>query len=185
MNYCPRCTTPLETQVLNALPRRVCRSCGFIYWNNPLPVAGAVVIDFRGHILLARRSEEPRKGYWNLPAGFMEWGESAEAGARREVAEETGIDIEITAYLTSVGAGHAASPWHSITYVFFYGRPVGGELAPGDDADDAAFFPPDALPAEIAFTSNQVALARWQADRAAGLLAALGFSPTEAPRSSP
>ncbi len=176
MSYCPRCAAPLETEVLNGLPRRVCRSCGFIYWNNPLPVAGAAVIDAGGRLLLARRSEEPRRGYWNLPAGFMEWGESAETGARREVAEETGIAIEITGYLASVGAGHAESPWHSITYVFFYGRPVGGVLAPGDDAEEVAFFAPGELPAEIAFTSNQVALDRWRADRAAGLPAALGLA---------
>jgi ADP-ribose pyrophosphatase YjhB (NUDIX family) len=174
MKYCPHCRTALETQVINDLPRRVCPACGFTYWNNPLPVAGAAVIDKRGYILLARRSVEPRKGYWNLPAGFFEWGESAEAATVREVREETGLEVEITGYLTSYGAGYDHDPWRSISYIFYYARPIGGVLVAGDDADEVRFFPPDALPAAIAFPSNQVALARWQADRKAGLAAALG-----------
>lgn len=174
MKHCPTCGHGLETRVLNDLPRRVCPACGFTYWNNPLPVAGAAVIDQRGHILLVRRSVEPRKGYWNLPAGFFEWGESAEAATRREVREETGLEVEITAYLTSYGAGHSFDPWHSVTYMFYYARQVGGMLAPGDDADEAAFFAPDRLPADIAFPSNLAALARWQADRQAGVVWALG-----------
>ncbi|MCO6449676.1 MAG: hypothetical protein J5I90_02695 [Caldilineales bacterium] len=70
--------------------------------------------------------------------------------------------------------GYDDLPWRSITYVFFYARPVGGTLAGGDDADLAQFYPPDQLPPNIAFTSNQAALAHWQANRAAGLPAALG-----------
>ncbi len=174
MKFCPNCSADLETQIVNDLPRRVCPACGYTYWNNPLPVAGAAVIDARGYILLARRSVEPRQGYWNLPAGFFEWGESAETAARREVREETGLEVEITGYLASFGAGHDFDRWRSITYVFFYARPGGGDLAAGDDADEVAFFAPDALPAAIAFTSNLAALAQWQADRRAGLPRALG-----------
>ncbi|MCO6449678.1 MAG: NUDIX domain-containing protein [Caldilineales bacterium] len=160
--------------MINDLPRRVCPRCDFIYWNNPLPVAGAAVIDENGWILLARRAVEPRLGWWNLPAGFMEWGESAEEAARREVREETGLEVELTGFLSSFGAGYDDLPWRSITYVFFYARPVGGTLAGGDDADLAQFYPPDQLPPNIAFTSNQAALARWHADRAAELPAAQG-----------
>lgn len=174
MKYCPYCRTALETQTINDLPRRVCPACGFTYWNNPLPVAGAAVIDERGYILLARRSVEPRKGYWNLPAGFFEWGESAEAATLREVREETGLEVEITGYLTSYGAGYDRDPWRSISYIFYYARPIGGVLTAGDDADEVRFFPPEALPEAIAFPSNLAALAQWQADRRAGLPAALG-----------
>ncbi len=172
--YCPRCAVLLETQQLNDLPRRVCPSCGYIYWNNPLPVAGAAVIDERGWLLLARRAEEPNTGWWNLPAGFMEWGESAERAARREVREETGAEIEITGFLTSAGGGRPTDQWTSWTFVFFYARMTGGELVAGDDADRAEFFAPDALPPNIAFRSNEKALRQWQQDRQAGLAQALG-----------
>jgi len=174
MNFCPRCAAPLETRQMNDRPRRVCPACGFIYWNNPLPVAGAAVIDERGYILLARRAEEPRAGWWNLPAGFMEWGESAERAARREVREETGLEIEITGFLTSAGGGYADAQWISWTFVFFYARMNGGVLVAGDDADRVEFFPPDALPPNIAFRSVKKALKQWRADRAAGLPQALG-----------
>lgn len=174
MNYCPRCATRLEVQVLNDRPRLACPACGYIYWNNPLPVAGAAVIDEQGRILLARRAVAPREGWWNLPAGFMEWGESAEEAARREVLEETGLEVVITGYLTAAGAARKDQPWASITYVFYYARPIGGQLQAGDDADEAAFFAPNALPEQIAFSSNRKALAQWNEDRARGLQAALG-----------
>ncbi|NOX60646.1 MAG: NUDIX domain-containing protein [Chloroflexi bacterium] len=163
-------------QVLNERPRLVCPRCEFIYWNNPLPVAGAAVIDERGHILLARRAVAPLRGWWNLPAGFMEWGESAEEAACREVREETGIEVLITGYLTAAGVAREEQPWASITYVFYYARPIGGRLRAGDDADDAAFFPPDALPEQIAFSSNRKALACWEEDRSRGRLIALGYA---------
>lgn len=176
MKFCPRCGQPLETEVLNDLPRRVCTACGYIYWNNPLPVAGAVVIDARGQVLLVRRSVEPQLGRWNLPAGYLEFGESIEEAAVREVREESGLLVELTGFLCSVGAGHPDWPWSSLTFSFFYARPVGGELEPGDDADRAAFYLPGALPDPIAFRSHRRALARWQADRERGLSQALGFA---------
>jgi len=176
MDFCSRCAAPLETQKLNDLPRRVCPACGYIYWNNPLPVAGAAVIDEQGCILLARRSIEPRVGMWNLPAGFMEWGESAERAARREVREETGIEIEITGFLTSAGGGRPTDQWISWTFVFFYARMTGGHLVADDDADRVEFFAPDALPENIAFRSNQKALRQWQEDREAGVWQALGMT---------
>lgn len=175
MKFCPRCAVEMETQILNDLPRRLCPACGNIYWNNPLPAAGAAVIDRNGHILLVRRAIAPRLGAWNLPAGYMEFGESAEAGAVREVREETGLEVELLGFLASAAATHPRWPWSSISFIFFYARPVGGTLAPGDDADRALFYPPDALPPDIAFRTHRQALDRWQSDRERGALRALGL----------
>ena len=78
----------------DTLPRRVCQRCDFIDYQNPKIVAGAVVT--RGtHILLCKRAIEPRKGFWTLPAGFMELGESGEEAACREAREEALADIRI------------------------------------------------------------------------------------------
>ena len=74
--------------------RRVCQRCDFIDYQNPKIVAGAVVLK-GDKILLCKRAIEPRKGYWTLPAGFMELGESVEEAAMREAQEEALADIEI------------------------------------------------------------------------------------------
>ena len=74
--------------------RRVCTTCGFIDYVNPRIVTGSVVHD-GDRILLCRRAIDPRKGFWTLPAGFMEQGESVEESARREAREEACADLEI------------------------------------------------------------------------------------------
>ena len=74
--------------------RSVCQRCEFIDYQNPKIVAGSVVLK-DGKILLCKRAIEPRKGYWTLPAGFMELGESVEEAAQREAQEEALADIEI------------------------------------------------------------------------------------------
>jgi ADP-ribose pyrophosphatase YjhB (NUDIX family) len=78
--------------------RRVCTTCGFIDYVNPRIVTGSVVHD-GDRILLCRRAIDPRKGFWTLPAGFMEQGESVEEGARREAREEACADLEIETLL--------------------------------------------------------------------------------------
>ena len=79
-------------------PRSVCDTCGFIDYVNPKIVAGSVV-RYDDKFLLCRRAIEPRRGYWTLPAGFMEQGETVEEAARREAQEEACADIEIDAML--------------------------------------------------------------------------------------
>jgi ADP-ribose pyrophosphatase YjhB (NUDIX family) len=78
--------------------RRVCTTCGFIDYVNPRIVAGSVAY-VNDRILLCRRAIDPRKGFWTLPAGFMEQGESVEEGARREAREEAGAELEIETLL--------------------------------------------------------------------------------------
>jgi ADP-ribose pyrophosphatase YjhB (NUDIX family) len=74
--------------------RRICNRCNFVDYVNPKIVTGSVVTQ-DGLILLCKRAIEPRKGYWTLPAGFMEEGESVEDGARREAREEACAEIGI------------------------------------------------------------------------------------------
>src|SRR5579862_5836199 len=74
--------------------RLVCRDCGFIQYENPKVVVGSVV-SWQGRILLCRRAINPRKGYWTLPAGYMELNETTLDGARREAREEACAEIEI------------------------------------------------------------------------------------------
>lgn len=78
--------------------RLTCPDCGFIAYENPKIVVGSVV-DIAGDVLLCRRAIEPRRGFWTLPAGYLELGESAEEGAMREAFEEAEARIAINALL--------------------------------------------------------------------------------------
>lgn len=89
-------TGPREKRFLKeeGRERTICPECDFILYENPKIVAGVVPI-FNDQILLCQRAIEPRKGYWTLPAGFLEMGESIEEGARREAFEEAHLELEI------------------------------------------------------------------------------------------
>ena len=97
MRFCPDCSGPTHRTLPDGdtLERDVCTDCGKIHYLNPKVVVGAVC-EWRDKVLLCRRAIEPRTGYWTIPAGFMEVGESTEDGAIRESMEEAHARIEIT-----------------------------------------------------------------------------------------
>ncbi|TAD90987.1 MAG: NUDIX hydrolase [Alphaproteobacteria bacterium] len=78
--------------------RATCTDCGFIHYENPKIIVGAVVLVLGG-VLLCRRAIQPRRGFWTLPAGYMELGETAEAGAQREVWEEARARVDLSGLL--------------------------------------------------------------------------------------
>lgn len=105
--------------------------------------AGALVRDSTGRFLLVVRTTEPESGTWSVPGGVVESGESLEAAARREVREETGLEVELLEKLWTV---QMPAPDGSMYEVHdFLARPVGGYLQAGDDAGDAQWFTPDQL----------------------------------------
>ena len=125
------------------------------------PTACALVADGAGRVLLARRAHDPRRGTWDVPGGFLEEGEHPLDALRRELREETGLEIEPLAFvgvwMDRYGEGEDA-PWTMNLY--WKARAVGGELAPADDVDELRWFGLDELPAagEIAFANVVLAL---------------------------
>jgi len=156
--HCPRCATPLALADDHGTARPTCPACGWIHYRNPAPAAG-VLLPHGDEVLLVRRKFDPRAGAWCLPAGFMEYGETPEACAVRELREETGIEAELTG-LFGVFAGFD-DPRVRAVLILYTATRIGGELVPGDDAIEAQFFHPRALPAEIAFQAHREALARY------------------------
>jgi ADP-ribose pyrophosphatase YjhB (NUDIX family) len=144
--------------------RKVCPACTFVYYRNPVPAAGCL-IERGGQVLMVQRRYPPHAGAWTLPAGFVEWDETPEQAAARETEEETGLQV-------AVGRLFGVFPWyhefkdglaHENGLLVVYEATVsGGELQPGDDAQAADWFAPDALPEEIAFASHQAALGQWK-----------------------
>ncbi|HUS13415.1 MAG TPA: NUDIX hydrolase [Chloroflexia bacterium] len=121
----------------------------------------------QGAVLLVRRNIEPFYGMWDIPGGYLhEWEHPAE-GARREVAEETGLQVELTRLLGIFIDRYGDNPQTTFN-VYYRGRVLRGTLAPADDASEAHWFSADALPAEIAFPGHiPEVLAVWRAAQAA------------------
>lgn len=92
--FCPCCASSLHTLNLSGRERQSCPACGWVHWNNPLPVVAAI-IELEGYILLARNAAWPAKMF-GLVTGFMENDETPEQAVAREVKEETGLDTQAT-----------------------------------------------------------------------------------------
>lgn len=141
--------------------RDVCADCGFIAYQNPKIVVGSVVVA-DGKVLMCRRAIEPRKGFWTLPAGYMELGETVEEGAAREAMEEAGADIAIEGILGVFSIARIGQ-----VQVIFRAR-FGGDGAPrfaaGPESLEVGLFGWDEIPwDQIAFPSVRWALDAWRA----------------------
>ncbi len=152
--FCPRCAAPLVTRRVVDRPRRACPACGYVHFTDPKVGVGVLVVE-DGRVLLVRRAVGPERGKWSLPAGFLDQGEDPAATAAREALEETGLTVVIEGLLdvfyNPPGRGGAS------IFILYRARRVAGEPVAGDDADEARFFPLDALP-DLAFASTQAAI---------------------------
>jgi len=111
----------------------------------------AVLIEDDGQVLLVRRANEPQRGLWTLPAGFVDAGEDPVLAAERECLEETGLRVKITGLLDVIfGLEHQRGAHIVIAY---RGESVDGVLRPADDVDRVAYFHRDNLP-ELAFIAT-------------------------------
>lgn len=142
--------------------RDVCADCGHIAYVNPKIVVGSVVEAQDGRILLCRRAIEPRHGFWTLPAGFMELGETLEEGAMREAFEEAQARIEIDGILGIFSISRIGQ-----VQVMFRARLAanadGPLFAAGEESLEVALFAWDRIPwDELAFPTVRWALDAWK-----------------------
>ena len=164
-HYCSQC----GSEVVSRIPagdnklRYVCDQCGAVHYENPKLVVGCVT-QHAGKILLCKRSIEPRYGYWTVPAGFMELGETLEQAACRETLEEACAKVALGGMLAVVDVPEAGQ-----VHVFFRGVLVGDHYAAGDESLDARLYAPEEIPwDEIAFSSGRIALEQFIAQRQSG-----------------
>lgn len=137
VNFCLRCGSALEMKTKLGEVRPVCPDCGWIYFPDP-KVAVAVVVEQEGKILFVQRVMEPRRGYWTLPAGFVDAGEDPVQAAVREVKEETNLDVN---HLELLGILPVKEHADGADLLLVYrGELCGGEMQAGDDAARAEFF---------------------------------------------
>jgi len=158
--------------------RMVCRDCGHIAYENPKVITGAVVAH-AGRVMLCRRAIEPRRGFWTLPAGYLELHETVEEGARREAAEEACADIVLDGMLAVFSISRINQVQIFFRARFADARP---SFSPGEESLAVELFAWEAIPwAELAFPSVAWALRTWH-DGAGAPLGAPSGNPQEDPR---
>jgi 8-oxo-dGTP diphosphatase len=159
--FCPRCRDELE----RGAGRVECPACAFVAYANSAPTASALVADARGRVLLARRAVEPFAGLWDIPGGFLAEHEHPEDGVRRELREETGLEIEPETLLGIWMDWYGRGPGVPATLnLVWSARALGGDPVAADDVSELAWFDPAELPSgdELAFRWLGEALAAWK-----------------------
>lgn len=167
MRFCSACGQPVIRMVPagDERERFVCQSCATIHYVNPKIVVGAVCLH-EDRLLLCRRAIEPRIGFWTLPAGFMELGETAEEGAAREAMEEANARIAIDGLLAIYSIKRIDQ-----VQIFYRARLLDPKVSPGIESQAVMLVGFDAIPwDELAFPSVEWALRRAIELRQAGEL---------------
>ncbi len=157
---CPRCGAELGGDAA----RLACDACGFIVYASSKPTAGALCVA-NGRVLLARRAHPPFEGFWDIPGGFLDEGEDPLDGLRRELREETGLEVEPQRFLGIWMDRYGGDSTAEATLnLYWTARVVGGDAAPADDVSELHWFNRDELPApdELAFENVPLVLAVWR-----------------------
>jgi ADP-ribose pyrophosphatase YjhB (NUDIX family) len=165
MKFCSNCGAPVALRVPpgDNLPRHVCDACHAIHYQNPRMVVGCIV-EHEDRILLCRRGIEPRHGYWTVPAGYMENGETTYQGALRETLEEANARVEIDSLYALYNIPHINQ-----VYLLFRARLLDPKVSPGAETLEVGLFPEGEIPWDrIAFASVRNALVHYYEDRKRG-----------------
>ncbi len=166
IDFCSQCGSPtrLEVPADDTRERWVCGACGNIHYQNPLNVVGTLPV-WGEKVLLCRRNIEPRLGYWTLPAGFMELGETAEQGAVRETIEEAGATVELQGLYTLLDVVRVGQ-----LHFFFLARLLNTQFDPGPETQEARLFDEHEIPwDDLAFETVRTTLRRYYSDRQGGV----------------
>ena len=165
MNYCSHCGSgELAFKIPDGdnRSRFICDNCDTIHYSNPKIVAGCLPI-WEDKVLLCKRSIDPRYGYWNIPSGYMENGESVEEGAIREVQEEAMAEVIQLKLKTIYSLPHINQ-----VYIHFIGQLKEGKFGIGEESLEVELFAEEEIPwDQLAFTSSVFTLKKYFADKKA------------------
>ena len=166
IKHCRVCGAPASYRVPpdDNRERAICTACGEIHYENPINVVGTLPV-WGEQVLLCRRNIEPRYGFWTLPAGFLELGESTADGALRETDEEAGARIELQGLFTVLNVVRVGQ-----VHLYYRARMLDTNLAPGPETIEARLFREDEVPwDQLAFRTVRQTLEFYFADRASGV----------------
>lgn len=164
MNFCSNCGSAVHLSIIpgDTVKRFYCDTCGTIHYQNPKVIVGCLARQ-GSKILLCKRAIEPQIGKWGIPAGYLENGETIEAGAVRETFEESyGVVADLSLHCLY------NLPHVNQLYIFYTATLVSWDFVPNAETSEAALFEPDEIPwHELAFTSNRFALEKYLSDEKA------------------
>ena len=162
MKYCSECGSEVSFKIPDgdSRERHVCNSCGIIHYINPRIIAGTLPVH-EDKVLLCRRAIEPRKGFWTLPAGFMENGETTTQAAARETLEEAEAEVNIHGLYTVFNLPHISQ-----VYLFFRAELIDGIFGVGEESLETQLFDEADIPwDELAFPTIHRTLKLYFEDR--------------------
>jgi len=165
INHCKACggVTVYAVPADDNRERATCTVCATIHYENPLNVVGTVPV-WEDQVLLCRRNIEPRRGFWTLPAGFMELGESTAEGAVRETIEEAGARIELQDLFTVLNVVRVGQ-----LHLYYRAQLLDTRFDPGPETIEAQLFTEAQIPwDELAFRTVRETLHRYFDDRRKG-----------------
>ena len=164
LRFCPHCAAKLRIEIPmgDNMLRYICGACDTVLYENPKLVVGCVA-EYAGRILLCKRAIEPRLGYWTVPAGFMELGETLAQAAARETLEEACATVTLGSLLAIVDVPEASQ-----VHVFYRGAMAEDHYAAGDESLETQLWTPEDIPwGDIAFRSGHIALKQFLAQKEA------------------
>jgi len=165
MNFCSNCGAKVVLRVPpgDSLPRYVCDACATIHYRNPLMVVGTIP-EWEDRILLCRRAIEPRLGFWTLPAGFMELGETTAQAALRETLEEARARVALGEAFTLLSVPHVNQ-----VHLYYRARLVEEDFAAGEETLEVRLLGENEIPWDaIAFRTITTTLRHFFSDRKEG-----------------
>lgn len=160
--FCVSCGAPTVRRIPigDSRERECCDACGVVHYVNPRPVVGTIPV-WNERVLLCRRAIEPRHGFWTLPAGFMEVGETTAEGAVRETLEEAGAHVELGPLFSMLDVPHVEQ-----VHIFFRARLLDLNFAPGPESLEVALFSEADIPWDtLAFRTVATTLRLYFGDR--------------------
>lgn len=153
--YCPKCSC--FDLVLIGKDYK-CESCGFMFWQNSKPSVTAIIIK-NNKLLLGKRNVEPGKNKWDVPGGFLNDGEHPEAGLKREMKEELGVDIKIKKFIGFFMDSYMdGTDLYNTLCIHYLVNIIGKEPKPLEEVSELKWFSLNSLPKNIAFKSNRKSL---------------------------
>lgn len=163
--HCPSCGAAVDYRVPSDdnRERATCSACASIHYENPINVVGTLPV-YGEQVLLCRRAIEPRYGFWTLPAGFLELGETSAEGALRETDEEAGAQIELLPLYCLMNVVKVGQ-----IHLYYRAQLLSDQFNPGPETLEAKLFHEHEIPwDELAFRTVRETLQRFFEDRRLG-----------------